>query len=95
MVKFTALQRHTMQTVFLVLFDFLYAKPFLTNNIRKKTKTNQVRTLKEGNQFQIKSKSSPLHAGLCMMAHVSGQSSEIERLQTSLDVCLYRAKPEA
>lgn len=30
-----------------------------------------------------------------MMAHGSGQSSETERLQKGLDICLYRAKPEA
>lgn len=69
----------------MLLLDFLYAKSFLTNDIRKKakkqeTKHSQVRTLKEGNWFQIKSKSSPLQAGLRMMAHASGQHSEIERL---------------
>lgn len=84
-----------------MLFDFLYAKPFLTNDIRKKNpknkkqNTGQARTLKEGNWFQIKSKPSPLQADLCMMAHGSRQSSKAERLQTGLDICLYRAKPKA
>lgn len=60
----------------------------------KKQNTGQVRTLKEGSWFQIKSKSSVLQAGLCMMAHGSGQCSETERLWTGLDFCLCRAEPQ-
>lgn len=88
-----------MQTLFLMLlFDFLYAKPFLINNVRKKPKkqnTGQVTTLKEGNWFQIKSKPSPLQSDLCMIARGSGQNSKTEGLGTGLDICLCRAKPEA
>lgn len=62
-----SLPRHTAQMLFLLLCDFLCAKPFLGNNIRKKPKktdTGQVRTLNEGNWFCVKIKVSPLQAGL-------------------------------
>lgn len=54
-----------------------------------------MRTSNEGNWFQTKTKVSSLQAGLCVIAHRSGQSSKIERFQMGLDICLYRAKLEA
>lgn len=79
----------------MLLYDFLYAKPFLGNKYKgknKKTDTGQVRTLHEGSWFQKKTKVPSLQAGLCVIAYGSGQSSKIERLQTGLDICLYRVK---